>query len=941
MTPSISSFTKQVRVASLIFSIAGFAVTGIASRADAQSSRPNVIVILTDDAGYNEFGFSAALNGRTTPFETPNLDRLAQQSMVARAGYASPLCTPSRAGLLTGLYQQRQGMEQVLGNSLGQTVGLDGNLTTIADRMKGLGYSTGMVGKWHVGYVNGVNRPNDSGFDEFFGFLSGNRGYFAESAPSNIMLRNTTNVEAQWRTQGDPSLYDPTRGRYLTDALGEESVDFINRHAHDEQPFFLYSAMEAPHEPFSAKQQDYDLFSSITDPAKRTNVAMNYALDRSVGMITDALAANGIDENTMVIFLNDNGGPAGKDNSPFKQFKNTTYEGGIRVPYMIKAPGVAPGIYDSPVTIYDITPTVVAAAGGSIPANETDGVNLLPYLSGVDVTEPHQELFFRYDKTWGVIKGGWKLGRQLLSIPYLQLFNLANDPRENVVLNLNGANAEKVAELSRDFTHWEATMAKPKYGTLGAMDRNAFDHFVFNGASGSATDWDAPAAWLDPAQGVPATMLTDDAYANNVLEFQVRADGDYTANNNMVRTTGFTYMLNEMRFTGEFTGATAQSATIQGNPVLFVKSLAGEDPGIRLDATGAQGSAAFTYTLSTPIQLLHNLQITGNGDQHFAVNGSIQDFDAACSVTKAGTSILTLGGTNTYRGATLISGGELRLSNPAAAIDGSSLVWVAPGAKLHLAGGLIRTPQLVVEPDGEFSLTGGTLQAAAITGNLTNAGGVFAGGPTVGSVVVQGDFSQTSGKLLLDVGATSQGVVFDSLFVTGAVQLGGTLDVDLFDPEGTGFTPLAGATYEIISAAGGVTGTFDQLRLPLLASNFRWQLTVGETNVVLKINGPAGSTGPAPYNAEGLAIWTEHFGLEGPATSAEADWNEDGNVDGSDFLLWQLNLTSLPPVETPLQSIPEPASAALISIALAAAANGTLRRRARCVADPAPAPYGW
>ncbi|HYO24199.1 MAG TPA: sulfatase-like hydrolase/transferase, partial [Lacipirellulaceae bacterium] len=325
-----------------------------ASVAHAQPAKPNVIVILSDDAGYSDYGFSAALNGVTPRGLTPNLDALAAQSVVARQGYASPLCTPTRVGLLTGAYQQRQGVERVLGNDLTQPFGLSGDSVTIADRLKSLGYTTGAVGKWHVGYQTGVNRPNDVGFDEYFGFLSGNRQYFAEGAPSNVMLRNTTNVEGQWRTQGNASLYDPTFGRYVTDALGEEAAAFINNHADDADPFFLYLPLSAPHDPFTVKKQDWDLFPHLTDSAQRTTAAMVHALDRSVGMVTSALAAQGIDDETIIVFLNDNGGTPSHDNRPYRDFKATTFEGGIRVPYLIKAPGLAAGVYDQPVTMYDI-----------------------------------------------------------------------------------------------------------------------------------------------------------------------------------------------------------------------------------------------------------------------------------------------------------------------------------------------------------------------------------------------------------------------------------------------------------------------------------------------------------------------------------------------------------------------------------------------------------
>ncbi|HMO87136.1 MAG TPA: sulfatase-like hydrolase/transferase, partial [Lacipirellulaceae bacterium] len=206
------------------------ATTTTGSLAQAQPAQPNIVLIIADDLGFNEVGFNSALHGWTTQFQTPHLDALAAQSVVARQGYAAgPLCGIARAGLLTGRYPQHVGVEENLGNNIAQTFGFKAGQQTMATRLKELGYRTGMVGKWHEGFVQGVNRPNDQGFDEFFGFLGGARQYYGDVPLSNVMMRNNTYYENQWRTEGNPALYDPTRGRYVTDAFGEESVDFINR----------------------------------------------------------------------------------------------------------------------------------------------------------------------------------------------------------------------------------------------------------------------------------------------------------------------------------------------------------------------------------------------------------------------------------------------------------------------------------------------------------------------------------------------------------------------------------------------------------------------------------------------------------------------------------------------------------------------------------------
>ncbi|HMP07457.1 MAG TPA: hypothetical protein PJ982_13995, partial [Lacipirellulaceae bacterium] len=397
-----------------------------------------------------------------------------------------------------------------------------------------------------------------------------------------------------------------------------------------------------------------------------------------------------------------------------------------------------------------------------------------------------------------------------------------------------------------------------------------------------------------------ATMLPDDAYANAVLEFRTRDGGNYTAANNMKRMSGQAFMLNELRLSGAFGSATPRTATISGNSVLMVKNLQGQAPRLRLDATSTAGAGKYTFQIAAPIELLDDLVVEGHGTQHFIVQGGIADYDQPRSLTKTGGSMLTLSNAATFRGDAIVLGGDLNLSGPSAALNGQRLVAVGAGATLRQSDGLIRTERLAISPQGTFAFTGGTLQAASVSGELINAGGVFAGGPQVGPVSVFGDYRQSGGSLSLDIGTSSQGALFDSLQVTGAVSLGGTLAVNLFNGAGGSFIPSAGSVYQIITAGGGVSGSFDSLQLPALPSTMSWQLQMGASSVRLRVLGPPGSVAAAPFTAAGLAIWQQHYGLNGGANEAQADWDENGVGDGSDFLVWQrMGAGQLPPTGSP------------------------------------------
>ena len=322
---------------------------GASQAAAADGGKPNIIVIVADDLGYAE----VACRGEQ-PIPTPRTQSIAKNGVVFSNGYVTcPVCSPTRAGLITGRYQQRFGHEFNPGpaNQANEEFGLPLEEATLANRLKDAGYATGMVGKWHLGYRPDYV-PTKRGFDEFFGFLGGAHSYVDSSADAaNKILRGTTPVD-------EPS--------YLTDAFGREAVAFIDRHK--AAPFFLYLTFNAVHAPLQGAEKYLARFGDIEDERRRTFAAMLSAMDDNIGAVLDKLAAEKLDENTLIFFIADNGGPTPSTtsrNNPLHGFKAQVWEGGIRVPFSVqwKAKLPAGKVYDNPVVSLDILPTALAAAG--------------------------------------------------------------------------------------------------------------------------------------------------------------------------------------------------------------------------------------------------------------------------------------------------------------------------------------------------------------------------------------------------------------------------------------------------------------------------------------------------------------------------------------------------------------------------------------------------
>ena len=426
-----------------------------------QSRQPNIVVIVADDLGYADVGVHG---GKDIP--TPNIDAIARNGVRFTDAYVSgPFCSPTRAGLLTGKYPQRFGHEFNLG--AGGDVGMPLTESTLADRLKAAGYRTALFGKWHLGGGEKFH-PMSRGFDEFFGFLGGEHSYLDVAAGTNNPLMDGRKVAA------------PVE--YLTDTLADRAVEFIRRNRAG--PFFLYLAFNAVHTPMEATDKYRAQFAHITDPQRRTYAAMLAAMDAGIGRTLATLAEEKLLENTLVIFFSDNGGPTmkgttinGSSNAPLRGSKRQTWEGGIRVPFMMQWNGKLPaGRVDSrPIIQLDILPTALAAAGVPIRSEwQIDGVNLLPYLTGQDSGRPHEALYWRLGPHMAIRKGDWKLVKTqdgaliaagadaFKDLSEAGLFNLATDISES--RNLAAAEPARARELAADWQKWNVQLVTPLWG---------------------------------------------------------------------------------------------------------------------------------------------------------------------------------------------------------------------------------------------------------------------------------------------------------------------------------------------------------------------------------------------------------------------------------------------------------------------------------------------
>lgn len=437
-----------------------------------KQSKPNVIIILTDDQGYGDVGFNGCKD-----IPTPNIDRLAKNGVVFRNAYVSyAVCAPSRAGLLTGRYQDRFGYSRnPLYRPFDDQIGVSLNEQMLPDVLQQSGYNTMAIGKWHLG-THEKFRPWNRGFKEFFGFLGGGHRYF----PEEYTIENqddAKNEEQSYRTKLIRNKQAVEESEYSTDAFSREAVSYIERNK--ENPFFLYLAYNAPHAPLQATQKYLDRFNQIRDPKRKTYAAMVSAVDDGVGTILKKLEDLKISENTIVIFLSDNGGPMkdnASNNGPLRGGKGSLFDGGIRVPFAMQWPKqIKPNSeYAQPIISLDIFATVVANIDGvSKPKNLLDGVNLLPYLKGTNKEAPHEYLFWRnFDQKNYAVLHQSGLKEVILKDTNLSIYNLKKDigEKENVI-NQNG---QMLLQMEQQRKKWEANTIPPAF--FGLMQEQEYNN---------------------------------------------------------------------------------------------------------------------------------------------------------------------------------------------------------------------------------------------------------------------------------------------------------------------------------------------------------------------------------------------------------------------------------------------------------------------------------
>lgn len=447
----------------------------------AEATKPNIILILADDLGWGDLScYPQDPANPDAPMRTPNLDSLASQGVKFTQAYSQTMCSPARAALLTGRFPQRFGYYD---NDCAR-VGVPKTEVTISELLRKQGYATACFGKWHVGLPDGC-RPLDRGFDRFYGFLGAAHDYFKPSVGTD--------------TEGDVHegsfVYDQdkpvTSMKHLTDQLTDKALEFIQSSERSRKPFFIYLAYNAPHGPMQPRADTLEEFKRMPakEPGRTLARALEDGIDTNVARILRELLLSRLETNTIVVFASDNGGneyetTAGirtvEHNGGLRGCKFMTWEGGVRVPLIIRWPGKLPqgSTFSKPVNLVDLYATIAAAAGTSLPAErQLDGIDLLPFVTGRNPNTPHDITYAcnnRDGAQWSVRKGDWKLVNDYPDTTFFDvrpvpatiqgLFNVAESQRErrNQIGEFPEI-ADSLRKLHEDFrASCPPSIAKPK-----------------------------------------------------------------------------------------------------------------------------------------------------------------------------------------------------------------------------------------------------------------------------------------------------------------------------------------------------------------------------------------------------------------------------------------------------------------------------------------------
>lgn len=463
------------QMVSLIFAMAALAVQA--------ATPPNIILMLADDAGYNDFGFQN--NQEAYRKATPNVDALAAEGMRFDQAYVSAnVCAPSRAGMITGRYQERDGFRDNLPAHFGKPqpvwytdeageIGLAEGVKTAGDHLQSLGYYTGIVGKWHLGYAEKF-APHNRGFDFFKGLRAGSRSFFPIKKFETELL-----PQRYHQLEKNGEFLPESEIKHVTQSQGDAALEFIDEAQAEKKPFFLFLSFTAPHSPLQPDAASLKVAKKLfpeADIKRQRYMGLVIGMDRQIGQVREHLKAKGIDKETLIVFLSDNGGAKknSSNNDPLRGHKWTPFEGGYRVPMVFKWPGrIAPGsVHSEPVISLDLLPTFIGAAGGKAPA-DLDGVPLQPIFAGEKIPA---RSFCWWDcnsegLTSTILNYPWKLIQRESALRGTRkfkangakpwLFNLEQDPAETN--NMADQHPEKLKQLEAEFGTWIEQMPEPRW----------------------------------------------------------------------------------------------------------------------------------------------------------------------------------------------------------------------------------------------------------------------------------------------------------------------------------------------------------------------------------------------------------------------------------------------------------------------------------------------